>query len=107
MRQSGKNKVHPNRTQMTIKYRAEKMRLACEITKIGIQTHITSDNEANAAYCYAYTACLYIDKIQQDATVCRYLFTAKSHFTCFGCPSHPSSAEHKTVTAASGTGHSN
>jgi len=27
--------------------------------------------------------------------------------TCFGCPSYPSSGEHKTVTAASGTGHSN
>jgi len=48
----------------------------------------------------------YINKIQQDATVCRYLFTAISLSTCFGCPSHPSSGEHKTVTAASGTGHS-
>ena len=26
--------------------------------------------------------------------------------TCFGCLSHPSSGVHKTVTAASGTGHS-
>ena len=25
---------------------------------------------------------------------------------CFGCPSHPSSGVHKTVIAASGTGHS-
>ena len=49
---------------------------------------------------------IYINKIQQDAAVCRYLFTAKSLSTCFGCPSHPSSGEHKTVTAASGTGHS-
>ena len=45
--------------------------------------------------------------MQQDATVCRYLFTANSPSTCFGCPSHPSSGVHKTVTAASGTGHSN
>ena len=44
--------------------------------------------------------------IQPDATVRRYLFTAKSLSTCFGCPLHPSSGEHKTVTAASGTGHS-
>jgi len=43
---------------------------------------------------------------QQDATLCRYLFTAKSLSTCFGCPSHLSSGEHQTVTAASGTGHS-
>ena len=47
-----------------------------------------------------------INKIQQDATVCRYLSTAKSLSACFGCPSHPSSGEHKTVTAVSGTGHS-
>jgi len=26
--------------------------------------------------------------------------------TCFGCPSYPSAGVHKTVTAASGTGHS-
>jgi hypothetical protein len=38
---------------------------------------------------------LYINKIQQDATVCRYLFTAKLVSTCFGCPSHPSSGVHK------------
>ena len=30
----------------------------------------------------------------------------KSLSTCFGCPSYPSSEEHKRVTAASGTGHS-
>ena len=46
-----------------------------------------------------------INKIQQDATVCRYLLL-QNHSTCFGCPSHPSSGVHKTVTAASGTGHS-
>ena len=52
------------------------------------------------------TTRIYINKSQQDATVCRYLFTAKSLSTCFGCPRHPSSGEHKTVTAASGTIHS-
>ena len=46
----------------------------------------------------------YINKIQQEVTVCRYLFTAK-HSTCFGCVSHPLSGVHKTVTAASDTGH--
>ena len=46
-----------------------------------------------------------VNKIQQDATVRRYLFTAKSLFTCFGCPSRPSSGVHKTVTENSGTGH--
>ena len=50
---------------------------------------------------YARHTCPYINMIQQDATVCRYLFTAKSLCTCFGCPSHPSSGVHKTVTAAS------
>ena len=43
-------------------------------------------------------------KIQLDATVCRYLFTAKS-FYMFRVSQHPSSGVLKTVTAASGTGH--
>ena len=43
-------------------------------------------------------------KIQLDATVCRYLFTAKSLYM-FRVSQHPSSGVLKTVTAASGTGH--
>jgi hypothetical protein len=43
-------------------------------------------------------------KIQQDATVWRYLFTAKSLYM-FRVSQHPSSAVIKTVTTASGTGH--
>jgi hypothetical protein len=43
-------------------------------------------------------------KIQPDATVCRYLFTAKSLYM-FRVPQHPSSGVLKTVTATSGTGH--
>jgi len=43
-------------------------------------------------------------KIKPDATVCRYLFTAKS-FYMFRVSQHPSSGILKTVTAASGTGH--
>ena len=42
-------------------------------------------------------------KIQLDATVCRYLFTAKSLYM-FRVSPHPSSRVLKTVTAASGTG---
>jgi len=42
------------------------------------------------------------NKMQQQAGV--YLLW--DHSTCFGYPSHPSSGVHKTVTAASGTGHS-
>ena len=34
------------------------------------------------------------------------IYLLQNHSTCFGCPSHPSSGVHKTVTAASGTGHS-
>ena len=34
------------------------------------------------------------------------IYLLQNHSTCFGCPSHPSSGEHKTVTAASDTGHS-
>jgi len=43
-------------------------------------------------------------KIQLDATVCRYLFTAKLLYM-FRVSQHPSSRVLKTVTAASGTGH--
>jgi len=42
-------------------------------------------------------------KIQLDATVCRYLFTAKLLYM-FRVSQHPSSGVLKTVTAASGTG---
>jgi len=43
-------------------------------------------------------------KIQPDATVCRYLFTAKSLYM-FWVLQYPSSGVLKTVTAASSTGH--
>ena len=45
-------------------------------------------------------------KIQLDAIVCRYLFTAKSLYM-FGVSQYPSSGVLKTVTTASGTGHNN
>jgi len=37
---------------------------------------------------------------------CAGIYLLQNHSTRFGCPSHPSSGVHKTVTAASGTGHS-
>jgi len=43
-------------------------------------------------------------KIQPDATVCRYLFTAKSLYM-LRVSQHPSSGVLKTLTAATGTGH--
>jgi len=43
-------------------------------------------------------------KIQPDATVCGYLFTAKSLYM-FQVSQHPSSGALKTVTTVSGTGH--
>jgi len=43
-------------------------------------------------------------KITPDATVCRYLFTAKSLYM-FRVSQHPSSGVLQTVTAASVTGH--
>jgi len=42
-------------------------------------------------------------KIQPDATLCGYLFTAKSLYM-FQASQHPSSEVLKTVTAAFGTG---
>jgi len=47
---------------------------------------------------------LMLIKFQPDATVCRYLFTAKSLYM-FRVSEHPSSGVLKTVTANSGTGH--
>jgi len=32
-------------------------------------------------------------------------YLLQNYSTCFRCPLHPSSGAHKTVTAASGTGH--
>jgi len=43
-------------------------------------------------------------KVQPDATLCRYLFSAKSLYM-FRVSQHPSSGVLKTVTATSGTGH--
>jgi len=43
-------------------------------------------------------------QIQLDATLCRYLFTAKSLYM-FRESQHSSSGVLKIVTAASGTGH--
>jgi len=43
-------------------------------------------------------------KIQPDATVCRYLFTAKTLYM-FRVSQHPPSGVLKTVSASSGTGH--
>jgi len=34
------------------------------------------------------------------------IYLLQNYSTYFGCPSHPSSGEHKNLTAASGTGHS-
>jgi len=41
------------------------------------------------------------NKMQQYVRV----YLLQNYSTYFGCPSHPSSGVHKTVTAASGTGH--
>jgi len=48
--------------------------------------------------------CINVNKNPTDATVCRYLFTAKL-FYMFRVSQHPSSGVLKTVPAASGTGH--
>ena len=47
---------------------------------------------------------LNVNKNPTDATVCRYLFTAKPPYM-FRVSQHPSSGVLKTVPAASGTGH--
>ena len=42
------------------------------------------------------------NKMQQYAGI----YLLQNYSICFGCPLHPSSGVHKTVTVASGTGHS-
>jgi hypothetical protein len=53
---------------------------------------------------FVHRNCIFIrsNKMQQYAGI----YLLQSHPTRFGCPSHRSSGVHKTVTAASGTGHS-
>jgi len=36
---------------------------------------------------------------------CAGIYLLQNYSACFGCPSHPTSGVHKTVTVASGTGH--
>ena len=43
--------------------------------------------------------------VQRDATQSGVFITLQVHSTCFGCQPHPSPGVHKTVTTASGTGH--
>ena len=71
----------------------------------------TSDNHI----CPIYKREFYIHgSVHRDSTLIRPnkmqeyagIYLLQNHSTCFGCPSHPSSGVHKTVTAASGTGHS-
>ena len=63
-------------------------------------------NNINTCYIHGFvhrdTTLIRSNKMQQYAGI----YLLKIYSTCFWCPSHPSSGEHKTVTAASGTGHS-
>jgi len=43
--------------------------------------------------------------VQRDATQSILFIILQVHSTCFRCQPHPSSGVHKTVTTASGTGH--
>ena len=54
--------------------------------------------------CLGKNYCNVNNKIQLDATVCRYLFTVKSLYM-LRVSQHPSSGVLKPVTATSGTGH--
>ena len=58
----------------------------------------------NMAEVRMYIGLSMLMKIQPDATLSRYLFTAKSLYM-FRVSQHPSSGVLKPVTAASGTGH--
>ena len=68
-------------------------KISVEVTRFG----------TSASYTYTGLRSMLI-KIQPNATICRYLFTAKSLYM-FRASQHPSSGVLKTVTAASSTGH--
>ena len=65
-----------------------------------VLTKIYDANTSN----YTSLLSFIVNKFQPDATVCRYLFTAKSLYM-FRVSQYPSSGALKTVTAASGAGH--
>jgi hypothetical protein len=62
----------------------------------------TLGQQATPKHRHLYTKLIRSNKMQQYAGI----YLLQNHSTCFGCPSHPSSVVHKTVTAASDTGHS-
>ena len=64
--------------------------------------HCSSENHTKYT---KYTVWLYINKIQRDATVCRYLFTAKLLYM-FRVSIAPIIRSTSKLTATSGTGHS-
>jgi len=69
---------------------------------LGFDDHIF-DTNLFLTHCSVHLNSILI-KIQIYATVCRYLFAAKSLYM-FRVSQHPSSGILKTVTATSGTGH--
>ena len=58
----------------------------------------------NSDYDSSWSSHMNLNKNRTDATVCRYLFTAKLLYM-FRVSQHPSSGVLKTVPAAPGTGH--
>ena len=60
-----------------------------------------SQGKKNLSQCTVY---IVNKNVQHNATVCRHLFTAESHYM-FRVSQHPSSGALKTVTATSGIGH--
>ena len=65
-----------------------------------------SSNSALVFYIHGSVNCdsILISSNEMQQYACVYLLQISS--TCFGCLSHPWSGVHKTVNAASGTGHS-
>ena len=79
-----------------------------DMMQVGIVTTTTTVTTTTAATFYIHgsvhhnSILIRSNKMQQYAGI----YLLQNHSTCFGCPSHPSSGVHQTVTAASGTGHS-
>ena len=68
---------------------------------VGVVIRIYHDARSSDEYNCLFHILIRSNKMQQYAGI----YLLQNHSKCFGCLSHPSSGVHRTVTAASGTGH--
>jgi len=70
-----------------------------------IVSHFVKRNAVCSAWIYELTYDSILIIAQRDATQSSLFIFLQVHSICFGCQPHLSSAVHKALTTASGTGH--